>query len=250
MTHCSPIAVAIVNLLLALSHTLTAAETAKHGEFGEESLKVGSATREYRLVVPKSVDLQNPAPLVFAFHGMLIDSKDFMPKYTRLNDAAEKHKFILVYPAAIGAIWGLTPKKAASDLDFFDALLEKLVADFKIDQNRIYVLGMSNGGYFAHLVGKERSKKIAAVASHSGALGLQTLLGINAERKFPVLIIHGDHDPIISVDFARENRNKYRKEGHEAKYVELAGVGHSWGTPSDINDTIWTFFSEHPLEKK
>jgi len=42
----------------------------------------------------------------------------------------------------------------------------------------------------AHFVGKERSKVVAAVACHSGALGLQTLLGIGAERKFPVMIIH------------------------------------------------------------
>jgi predicted esterase len=109
---------------------------------------------------------------------------------------------------------------------------------------------MSNGGYFAHLVGKERSKTVAAVASHSGPLGLQTLAGINAERKFPVLIIHGDQDRILSVDFARENRDKYRKEGHEVKYVELPGVGHVWGTKADVNETIWEFFADHPRGKK
>ncbi len=100
-----------------------------------------------------------------------------------------------------------------NDLAFFDALLTKLTSAYKIDQDRVYVLGMSNGGYFAHLVGKERSKRIAAVASHSGPLGLQTLLGVHAQRKFPVLIIHGDQDKIFPVDFARENRDKYRREG-------------------------------------
>lgn len=116
----------------------------------------------------------------------------------------------------------------------------------KIDPNRIYVVGMSNGGYFAHLVGKERSETVAAMASHSGALGLQTLGGIKARRKFPVLIIHGDRDRILPVAWARENRDKYRKEGHEVTYIELKGQGHMWATRDNINETIWKFFSDHP----
>lgn len=226
------------------------AGTPKSGNFGSETVAVGGLTREYRLVAPSTVDLKKPTPLVVAFHGMLIDSKDLMPFYTKLNDTAAKHKFLIVYPEAIGKSWGIAPDKVAKDLAFFDALAAKISADFKIDADRIYVVGMSNGGYFAHLVGKERSKTVAAVASHSGPLGLQTLFGVNAQRKFPVLIIHGDKDNILPVDWARENRDKYKKEGHEVKYVELPGVGHVWGTKQGVNETIWQFFAEHPLRKK
>src|SRR5437660_809114 len=236
-------------LCTGLAATLAAAEP-KPGNFASETVKVGDSQREYRLVVPKSVDLARPAPLVVAFHGMFIDSKDLMPRYTKLNDTAEKHKFILVYPNAIDHSWGLKPDKVKTDLAFFDALLAKLKATYQIDDDRVYVLGMSNGGYFAHLVGKERSKTVAAVASHSGPLGLQTLFGVNAERKFPVLIIHGDQDKLMPVDWARENRDKYKKEGHEVKYVELTGLGHLWGTKADINETIWTFFADHTRSKK
>jgi polyhydroxybutyrate depolymerase len=224
---------------------LTAAEP-KAGNFASETLKVGDANRVYRLVVPKSVDLAKPAPLVIAFHGMGIDSKDLMPVYTKLNDTAAKHKFIIAYPASVDKTWGIAPEKVTNDLAFFDALLARLTADYAIDPDRVYVLGMSNGGYFAHVVAKERSKTVAAVASHSGPLGLQTLLGVNADRKFPVLIVHGDADKLMPVDWARENRDKYRKEGHEVKYVELPGVGHAWGTKADVNETIWGFFADHP----
>lgn len=240
----------VVGLMWAMLVESLAAAEPKHGEFSSESVKVGDASREYRLVVPKTVDLAKPAPLVVAFHGMLIDSKDLMPRYTKLNETAEKHKFLIAYPNAIGRSWGLAPDKVKNDLAFFDALLGKLTADYQIDPDRVFVTGMSNGGYFAHLVGKERSKTVAAVASHSGPLGLQTLLGVNAERKFPVLIIHGDKDNILPVDWARENRDKYKREGHAVKYVELAGLGHQWATKSDINETIWKFFDEHPREKK
>ena len=220
------------------------------GNFPSEKVKVGAGTRAYRLVVPKTVDLAKPAPLVIAYHGMFIDSKDLMPRYTKLNDTAEKHRFLLAYPEAVGKSWGLAPDKVQSDLAFFDALLAKLTSEYKIDPDRIYVLGMSNGGYFAHLVGKERSKVVAAVASHSGPLGLQTAFGINAERKFPVLIIHGDQDKLLPVTWARDNRDRYTKEGHEVKYVEIPGLGHMWATGANINETIWSFFEEHSRTKK
>ncbi len=226
------------------------AASQKHGDFAAETLKASGETRAYRLVVPKSVDLAKPAPLVVAFHGMLIDSKDIMPVYTRLNESASKHQFILAYPNALGGSFGIAPDKAARDLAFFDALVAKISKDYKIDARRIHVLGMSNGGYFAHLVGKERSKTVASVASHSGPLGLQTLLGVGAARKFPVMIVHGEKDTIFPVAFARENRDKYRREGHEVKYVEVPGLGHFWAVKTDINGRIWKFFADHPLPEK
>jgi polyhydroxybutyrate depolymerase len=224
-------------------------KTGTHGTFVDEKLKVGSQERLYRLMVPKLLDLKNPASLVVAFHGMGIDSSKVMPLYTKLDNLAAEKKFILVYPEAIGRSWGIDPKKVTADLAFFDALVAEISAKYEVDANRIYVLGMSNGGYFAHLVGKERSTKVAAVCSHSGPLGLQTILGINAERKFPVMIVHGDKDRLFDVKIARENRDKYEREKHEVKYVEVPGLNHFWASDVKINNQIWDFFEKHPLKK-
>src|SRR5262245_15428622 len=239
-------------LLFAVSATPALASPAedkpvgKHGNFGDESIPVGKDKRTFRLIVPESVDLKKPAPLGVAFHRMLIDSKDVMPKYTKLDELAADKKFILAFPEAQEKMWGIKPEKVKADLAFFDALVAELKKRHKIDPDRIYVLGMSNGGYFAHLVGQERSKTVAAVASHSGPLGLQTLVGVNAERKFPVMIVHGDKDRILPGEWARENRDKYTKEKHEVKYVEVAGLGHEWATKEKINEQIWEFFEKHP----
>jgi polyhydroxybutyrate depolymerase len=235
--------------LVGVAEEKKAAKTGTHGTFVDETLKVSGQERLYRLVVPKSVDLKKPNPLVVAFHGMGIDNSKVMPRYTKLDDLAAEKKFILVYPEAIGRSWGLEPKKVTADLAFFDALVAEISAKYEVDANRVYVLGMSNGGYFAHLVGKERSTKVAAVCSHSGPLGLQTILGINAERKFPVMIVHGDKDRLFDVKIARENRDKYEREKHEVKYVEVPGLNHFWATDVKINDQIWDFFEKHPLKK-
>ncbi|MBM3982059.1 MAG: hypothetical protein FJ304_17710 [Planctomycetes bacterium] len=217
-----------------------------HGTFPDEAVNAAGKSRAFRLVVPASVDLRAPAPLVVAFHGMLIDSKDVMPRYTKLDDLAAAKGFVLVYPEANGKAWGLLPDKVSADLAFFDALLADVRAKYRIDPARVYVLGMSNGGYFAHLVARERAHTVAACAAHSGPLGLETLLGVRAARKFPVMIVHGDRDPVLSVAFARENRDKYAREGHEVKYVEVPGLGHEWATGAGINEQLWEFFAGHP----
>jgi polyhydroxybutyrate depolymerase len=239
----SPFALALALLLAAGCATRPEAPS---GEFPNESLTVGGAKRAYRLYVPASANTGRPVPLVVAFHGMLVDSKDVMPTYTKLNETAERHGFIIAYPNALGGVWGLWPDKIAADLAFFDALLARLSTTYRIDPERVYVLGMSNGGYFAHLLAKERSTVIAAVASHSGPLGLQTLGGVNAPRKFPVLIAHGAQDLIFAVWIARENAEKYRREGHEVEYIEVPRLGHAWASEANINERIWRFFAAHP----
>jgi polyhydroxybutyrate depolymerase len=235
-----------VLVLLAAAGCATPPPPGPSGEFPDESLTAGSAKREYRLYVPPSANTGRPAPLVVAFHGMLVDSKDVMPKYTKLNETAERHGFLIVYPQALGGVWGLLPDRIDADVAFFDALVARVSAAYRVEPNRIYVMGMSNGGYLAHLVAKERSSVVAAVASHSGPLGLQTLGGVNAARKFPVLIVHGGQDWIFPPWIARENAEKYRREGHEVEYIELPKLGHFWASDADINERIWRFFAAHP----
>lgn len=243
------IAVVAISVLSPLNMLGAEPQKPVHGEFAFESVAVGGEKRLYRLVVPKSVDLAKPAPLVVAFHGIALDSKELMPRYTKLNETATKHQFLLVYPEAAGKSWGLSPEKAKDDLEFFDALLTTVKARYKIDTNRIYVVGMSNGGYFAHLIGKRRSTVVAAVASHSGPSGLTSLAGVNAERKFPVMIIHGERDHIFPIEQARQDRDKYKKEGHRVEYLEIPKMGHMWAVKADVNEKIWNFFEKQSLDR-
>jgi polyhydroxybutyrate depolymerase len=227
----------------------------KAGVFPDETITVGPEVREYRLVVPATVDLTKPAPLVFAFHGMGDDNKDHMPVTTGLNDLAAEHRFILVYPASgpivteRGTIhgWALTPDRAAADLAFFDALRARLESRYRIDPAAVYLTGMSNGAYFAHLVAREDQDVVAAVAAHSGELGELDLYKLTEGRKFPVLMIHGDADPIFPVDGARHDAALYQATGHEVKLIIVPGLAHAWGPPDAYNEQIWNFFQSHRI---
>jgi polyhydroxybutyrate depolymerase len=208
-------------------------------------MNVGGQRREYRLVVPTSVSPTNPAPLVFAFHG-LFDSKDLMPTYTHLDDLAAAKGFILVYPNGQGRSWPLVPELTREDLAFFDALYTDLTRRYNIDLNRCYLVGMSNGAYFTHLVATQRSEQVAAIAVHSGGLGLVSLQKSPVPHKYPVLIIHGNSDRIVAVSEGRKARDVYQNGGHEVEYLEVPGLHHGWAYSEGVNDRIWAFFLAHP----
>jgi len=170
-----------------------------------------------------------------------------------LPELAAEHKFILVFPAASTQLvsgnlvkaWALAPEHIPVDLAFFDALLAKLQTQYRIDSNAIFITGMSNGAYFAHVVGRERSEVIAAVAAHSGELGLGPTRPHCHGPEISVMIIHGDADPVFPVELARHARDVYEAAGHPVTYLELPNWIHQWYSP--VDEKIWDFFDSHRL---
>jgi polyhydroxybutyrate depolymerase len=216
------------------------------GVFPDEHIEVAGKDRAYRLIVPKSIDPSQPVPLVFAFHGFL-DSKDFMAWYSKLDLLAEKHGFILVFPNGRDRRWPLLLELAKPDLAFFDALLDHLSSRYNIDLNRVYLTGMSNGAYFTHVVASQRADKVAAIAPHSGGLGLIGGKQPDLPHKYAVLLIHGEADALVGASESRRARDAYQKWGHTAEYIEVPKLNHFWAHDADINERIWKFFQEHPF---
>ena len=252
LNHCTGtrcLAALIAVVLLAMGRPCPAAEAAAGGTAGifpDEHISVEHAERAYRLVVPKSVNLKAPAPLVFAFHGLL-DSKDLMPRYSQLDSLAEKQGFILVYPNSRGLHWPMVLEWAKQDLAFFDAIRAKIISQYNIDLRRVYLVGMSNGAYFVNLLASQRSDKIAAIALHSGGLGLVNPAKTKVGHKYPVMILHGTDDSIVPVGEGRRTRDAYKRAGYEVEYVEVPELNHFWAAGADANGRIWKFFLGHPL---
>lgn len=167
------------------------------GTFETLVIDVDNTERKYRLEVAPDIDLQKENPLIIAFHGLGIDSKDLMPFYTNLNTMAKNMKALIVYPQSEKGSWGLSSAQIEKDIKFYDLLLSKIKSSYKIDTKKIYITGMSNGAYFTHILAKNKSTEIASVVAHSGMIGLEFVLGINATRKYPVLLIHGKQDNIF-----------------------------------------------------
>jgi poly(3-hydroxybutyrate) depolymerase len=221
------------------------------GVLPTEKIDVAGRSRDYRLVVPKSLDPKIPSPLVFAYHGYG-DTKESMAEYTQLDKLAEQHKFVLVYPEGRvdgqNHYWNVTPSAARHDVEFFDELYDHVTGAYNIDRNRVYLTGISNGAFFINLLASQRATRVAAIASHSGGIGPVGQKQPQLKKKYAVLIIHGDKDETIKLKTGQHARDVYREWEHPVDYLEIPGLDHAWGTKAGVNEKIWKFFEAHPLQ--
>jgi polyhydroxybutyrate depolymerase len=158
------------------------------------SLTFDGLKHTYRLYVPPSLDLKQPAPLVVLLHWAG-GSADEMAAVTRYDDQAAKRKFIVVYPKASGLAWDAATGDTAIDINFISRLLDQMTTDFRIDQTRIFVAGVSSGAMMAHRLACQLSERIAAIASVAGALLIDDC---SPARPVSILAMHGTEDPVVS----------------------------------------------------
>lgn len=167
-----------------------------------ESMQSGGLTRTYYVHLPSAYQTGQPIPLVLAFHGSSATGKD-LARQTHLNEIADGNDFIVVYPDGYQQQWadgrGTTPPEQAGvdDVSFVSDLIDKLTGELAVDKERVYAVGMSNGGIFSHRLACERADKIAAIASVSGTMAQNISQECQPSRPIPVLLFMGTDDPSV-----------------------------------------------------
>jgi polyhydroxybutyrate depolymerase len=158
--------------------------------------------RSYKLYVPSIYTGNMAVPLLFNFHGYTSNANEQMI-YGNFRNIADTANFLVVHPQGtldanntthFNVGWG---GSSVDDVGFTEALLDSLSATYSIDQNRIYAVGMSNGGFMSFRLACELSNKIAAVGSVTGSMTPSTLGNCNASHPMPIIQIHGTTDPTV-----------------------------------------------------
>ncbi len=215
------------------------------GVFAERSLVIEGVERTYRLAAPWTIRSDRAVPLLFVFHGSLAYNKESMHRLTRLDALARKQQLMIVYPHAKGFYW--KQDEATDDLAFFDVLFESLTSQYNVDLNRVYATGFSSGGNFTHWLASKRSKHIAAIAPHS-AEASWLASHMDASRKYSVLLIHGTRDQVIPLSQSIQAQARYQQAGHNVTLLQIENLVHYWGHKADVNDQMWEFFRNHPMQ--
>jgi len=159
-------------------------------------------TRTSLVYVPSAYDGQTPMPLVLSFHGRWGKGQD-QAALTELHKVGDQYGFLVVYPDAAFGTWNAMAgnttanEELIDDVGFVDLLVTKLSQRFKIDPRRIYASGMSNGGFFVHRLGCERSQRFAAIASVAGGMASALEKVCSPEVPVAVMTIHGTEDPMV-----------------------------------------------------
>jgi poly(3-hydroxybutyrate) depolymerase len=214
--------------------------------FGRETIEVGGEKRNYRLIVPQTLQGER-VPLVIAFHGMG-ESAASMAQYARLDQLASRYNVLIALPEMSHGSWTIRGPDALSpqnpDVRFFDTLMGRLSQRYLVDAHRVYVLGMSNGASFAQLLMHVQAPRIAAVVAHSGPPPRE-LNGTAPERRCPIMLLVGAEDSRFVVDDVTEAARAYRASGHRVELIEIGGLAHAWSR--DHDGAIWEFLAQNSL---
>jgi len=165
-------------------------------------IQSGGHTRRYLLYVPDSYDPDQPGPLVISIHGF-VQWPAHQQKLSGWNQLADEYGFLVVYPRGTGfpLRWYAGPpeedlEKTQQEVEFFSDLIDHLSQAYSIDQDRIYVNGMSNGGGMTHLLACQLTDRIAAFGGVAGAYLYQGDY-CQPQNTAPWIAFHGEDDPIV-----------------------------------------------------
>lgn len=204
----------------------------------------GNESFGYRLLKPAATKAGQTYPLVLFLHGRDQRGEDnraqlkFLPTWMAEPERRERFSCFLIAPQCRpDRFWEETPRafdRAAPrqppgpQMQVVINILEEVIREFPIDQRRLYLTGMSMGGYGSWALGTRLAERWAAVAPICGGgdeLYADRLVGV------PVWAWHGDADDVVPVAKSRRMIEAIRQAGGQPKYTELAAVGHdSWTT--------------------
>lgn len=239
-----------------------------------DNITVNGTVRNYIVYAPK--DLGENRPLLISCHGMNQDA-NYQKGMLKIETVADTAKFVTVFPNGIDKGWDISGDR---DINYVKALIDEMVAKYKIDRNRVYLSGFSMGGMFTYHAMNRIPDLIAAFAPISG----YPMYGTTADSKvrpIPIIHTHGTGDDVVNFSGVQGALNawinhngcptkatvvkKYRNAPHitrhtwgpgnggvEVVLMEMADKGH-W-ISNDYNvltgDEIWKFCKRYSLEMK
>jgi poly(3-hydroxybutyrate) depolymerase len=208
----------------------------------------------YRIYVPKGYTASRTWPLIVALHGLGGTEDSFFEGYGgTMTKLAEQHGYLVAAPLGYrvdGSYgWGTGNPPAdpgtrrvqeRSEQDVMQ-VLQLMKQQYKIDDNRVYLMGHSMGAIGSWKIAPKYPDLFAAVGPIAGSGSPDSL---ERYRHVPHIIVHGDADPTVNVRGSRTMVERMKQLGIEHKYIEVPGGGHSDIAQPNL-PAMFEFFNAH-----
>lgn len=169
---------------------------------------VDLADRPFRLHVPTTYG-ETPTALVVALHGWGGDG-DRVTAQLGLASASEERGFLLALPEGTTdsegrQFWNATDAccnadgRHVDDSAYLSRVIDEVSEQYAVDPDRVYAVGVSNGGFMAHRLACDHADQLAAVVSFAGAQASDPTACAPAQG-VSVLEVHGTADETIRFD--------------------------------------------------
>lgn len=169
------------------------------------TLNIGGYPRRYTVFAPPP--LQAGASVLFAFHPSQSSGEEMRRIVgSVLERIAEKENVVVVYPDGYEGHFNDCRRVASysartlnmNDVGFAKGIIERLVADKKINSERVYAIGYSNGGHMALRLALETPEMIKGAAAIAANLPAPDNMGCKvatSPARF-IAFVEGTQDPI------------------------------------------------------
>ena len=247
--------------LLLFASTAMAEPPDNRSRFESRTFESGDFKLPYRLLKPKDFDGKQKYPLVVFLHGAGERGSDNQKQLVHgMNDFASD-EIMANYPAFViapqcpdGKKWvevdwsaasHKTPEQPSDALGATLKLVEALQKEFPINRSRIYITGLSMGGYGTWDAIERRPELFAAAAPICGG---GDPAGVSRFKDLPIWAFHGSEDKAVKPERSRAMIEVLKAAGGQPKYTEYQGVGHdSWTqTYRDPAFYEWLFAQKKP----
>ncbi len=197
----------------------------------------------YLLYLPQAYDDQEAWPLVLFLHGAgeRGDDLDLVKKHgpPKLIDNGQHFPFLVVSPQC--------PKNRWWESFELSALLDDVVEQHKVDEDRIYVTGLSMGGFGSWSLVAYAPKRFAAVAPICGG-GEPFLTGLF--RDVPFWVFHGAKDSVIPLERSQAMVDALERRKGNVKFTIYPDAGHDAWTETYDNPEFFEWMLKQKRETK
>lgn len=223
--------------------------------FLNRTVVVDNVTYKYQVFVPENWNKKTRWPVILFLHGYGEEGGDGLVQTevglaSAIRQHVERFPFVIVLPQCRKQDWWTNAPMEAQALKALDQTMQ----EFKGDPQRVYLTGLSMGGYGTWAIGSQSPGKFAALVPICGGVRLPPgnhLVNAHdtddsadpyaavAQKigKTPVWVFHGGADPTVPVTESQMMVAALEAAGGDVRYTEYPGVGHdSWDKAYDEAD--------------
>jgi predicted peptidase len=203
------------------------AETPKTGLLDRTFTDADGQEAKYVLFVPRDYNGDKAYPLILFLHGAGETGADgkrqtYVGFGPVLRMQEKSFPCFVLMPQSHGKTWQADSKDGQRAL----AMLDAVQKEYKIDDKRLYLTGLSMGGFGTWSLAAKYPDRWAAIVPICGGGDPSKAESI---KNIPCWVFQGDADQSVSVDHSRKMVQALKDAGGMPHYTEYAGIGHnSW----------------------
>jgi poly(3-hydroxybutyrate) depolymerase len=205
----------------------------------------------YALNIPASYDPARRYQVRFQLHGGIGGRADNQPRGSGEIGALAGAEQIYVIPYA----WNDAPWWSEDQILNFDAILDALKRQYNVDENRVVVAGVSDGGTGAYYIAMHNTTPFASFLPLNGFI----MVLANDEfddgssfptnlRNKPIFAVNGGKDPLYPTSIVEPFLNHMMRGGVEIAYHPQPDAAHNTSWWPQVKDSFEQFVAAHPRD--